>query len=111
MARGAGADLIVRYNFKIATYAELRQDPKTALKYARTGRGAPPCRGRLCFAHRRPGRRVCPRYYDAAYMALLDLVPTARTPLRLTELKVVGQYINFKVCAPMHLDCWGGREA
>ena len=47
------------------------------------------------------------RYYDAAYMALLDLVPTARSPLRLTELKVVGQYINFKVRAPMHLDGWG----
>jgi len=30
-------------------------------------------------------------------MALLDLIPTTRTPLRMTELKVVAQHINFKV--------------
>jgi len=86
-----------RYQYKIAVYAELRQDTKTALKFD----GATWLIDSIVLSSNRrsnPTSAMCGRrYYDAAYMALLDLIPATRTPLRMTELKVVAQHINFKV--------------
>lgn len=59
--------LVVRYNFKVAAYSELRQDMKTAIKH-----------------------------YTLAYEALMDSLP-APSDLKLVEIKCVAEIINYKV--------------